>query len=239
MMKSGTPSAWLTRMIISSDWMTLTWGVEQPPGDCRVRPATGQATECHITALVHCDVFWHLVDVGWNWRQKRNGIRVNSTAIIHERKEQSVFCLRKNGIDVNLESTSVYSVFVKHESLEETFHETLYTLNTNLPQQLLCSQNVLRHLFIGNEHRLNVKASWPWFSQWEKEELELEKLWRTFLSAPSGTYSKLSQPWIPNKQFNLLPRDLSSWKQIASHVIREPTRRLAPILGFRHALSEE
>lgn len=74
-------------------------------------------------------------------------------------KSRACFVSGKTGIDVNLESTSVYSVFVKHESLEETFHETLYTLNTNLPQQLLCSQNVLRHLFIGNEHRLNVKAS--------------------------------------------------------------------------------
>ena len=113
MTESGTPSAWLTQMIISSDWMNLTWGVEQPPGDCRVRPATGQAAECHIAALVHCDVFWHLVDVGWNWRKRRNDIEVNSTAIIHKRKEQSVFYLREIKIGVNLESASVYSRGVK------------------------------------------------------------------------------------------------------------------------------
>ena len=45
----------------------------------------------------------------------------------------------------------------------------------------------------------------------------LETLRRTFLSAPRGTYSKLPQPWIQNEQSNPLPRDLSSWKQIASH----------------------
>ena len=51
---------------------SLTWGVEQSPGDGRVRPPGRQAAERHVAALVHRDVFRHLVDVGWNWRGTRN-----------------------------------------------------------------------------------------------------------------------------------------------------------------------
>lgn len=76
---------------MSPDWTILTWGVEQPPGDCGVRSAAGQTTECHVTALIHCDVFRHFVDVGWNWRQKRNDIKISKFDIIYECEEQSVF----------------------------------------------------------------------------------------------------------------------------------------------------
>lgn len=64
------------QMILRTRWPVLTWGVKQPPGDCRIWPAAGQTAERHVTALIHCDVFWDLVDAGWNCRHERNHIRL-------------------------------------------------------------------------------------------------------------------------------------------------------------------
>lgn len=70
-------------MIITVHWLVLTWGVEQPPGDCRFRSAIGKTGESHVAAFVDNDVLWHFVDAGWNCRHKKHHTSVRS-AVGHE-----------------------------------------------------------------------------------------------------------------------------------------------------------
>lgn len=65
----------------SSSSVSPTWRVEQSPGDGRVGPPSGQTAECQVAALVHCDVFWHLVDVWWNCGHKTHGAMLITTTM--------------------------------------------------------------------------------------------------------------------------------------------------------------
>lgn len=77
--------------------MIFTWGVEQPPGDHGVRSTACQTAECYVAALIHSDVFWHLVDIGWNCGHKRFKVKTaqGKVAKVPERF-QKLFCEHKN-----------------------------------------------------------------------------------------------------------------------------------------------
>lgn len=73
----------LTLMIITDHCLVLTWGVEQPPGDRRLRSAVGKAGERHVAAFVDYDVLWDFIDAGWNCRHKKHHTSVKA-ALIHK-----------------------------------------------------------------------------------------------------------------------------------------------------------
>lgn len=66
------------QMIMAVDWLVLTWGVEQPPGDHRFRSAISKTGESHVAAFIDNDVLWHFVDAGWNCRHKKPHTSIRS-----------------------------------------------------------------------------------------------------------------------------------------------------------------
>lgn len=59
-----------TRGLAATDWLSLTWRVEQSPGDGGIWPPIGQTCQRHVTALVHSDVLRHFIDDRRNWKRR-------------------------------------------------------------------------------------------------------------------------------------------------------------------------